>query len=236
MACLWQFGKDWGWIGAAFALAYVMLDFGSPTRGFLQRTEQLLDFLSGQWILDLRGTNGGDVVVLRAAVITLTFSVVAVMLKSWIRPQENFTWSADGLQGELVELAGWISGFFGAAYLALYTRFVSQWSYLANVYNMIKQAEAAEGAQTKVITEWKAGFLEDADHLHLVGKKSLAPIIKHWAEEKGVAEAFLTATPGGQAQLDRIWKRAEVLCNSLALAEGNLTAAPFSTPPESKNA
>ncbi len=233
LACLWQFGTDWWWIGAVFALAYV-LDFGSPTRGVLQRFEQLLDLLSGQRILDVRGTNGGDVVVLRAVMLTLTFSVVAVMLKAWIHPQENFTWSLQSLQGELVELAGWISGFFGAAYLALYTRFVSQWSYLANVYNLIKQAEAAEGAQTGVITEWKAGFLEDADHLHLVGKKSLAPIIKHWAEDKAVATAFLAATPGGQTQLDRIWRRADVLYSSLALAERNLPAASPSIPPKSR--
>lgn len=69
----------------------------------------------------------------------------------------------------------------------------------------------AKRCQSKVIAEWKAGFSEDADHMHLIEKKSLAPIITNWGPSHPVTEAFVVATPGGQRRLDRIVRCAKAV-------------------------
>lgn len=187
----------------------------------MSKVTRIVDFASGQWILDGFGTNGGEVVILRTSFITLWFSCLALALQAAVDPARHGPISLHGLQSQLMDLAAWLAAFFGAAYLALYTRFVSQWGYLANVYNLIKQAESANGADKNVIAEWKAGFLEDADHLHLVGKRSLAPIISSWGKDSLVVAAFDTATPGGRVRRERIVASADTICEAVAKKEGS---------------
>ncbi len=52
------------------------------------------------------------------------------------------------------------------------------------------------------IAEWKAGFLEDAEELHLATKPVFASVIKAWAEDKAVKEKFEQYTPGGKKRFD----------------------------------
>lgn len=171
-----------------------------------------MDWLSGQWILDRMGANGGEVVALRAAFVTLMFVVCSIGMQAWVDPDRIGPPTLIGLREQLMDLSSWIAAFFGAVYLALYSRFVSQWSYLANVYNQIKQAEAADGCKELVIAEWKAGFLEDAEHLHLVAKVSLAPIIASWSRNPQVKKAFIATTPAGAVRLKMIAAKARLVC------------------------
>ncbi len=99
--------------------------------------------------------------------------------------------------------------FLGAAYISLYTRFVSQWTYLAGLYNSIKQVEAAVDSKGDVIATWKAGYLEDAENLHLAGKHNLAPIICAWVKDQKVKSAYIKNTPGGEKRLGELFRLAD---------------------------
>ena len=109
--------------------------------------------------------------------------------------------------------AQWFVALFGAAYAGLYTRFASQWSYLAGVYNAIKAAEtragATDGRALIALAEWKAGFIEDADSLHLATKPTIAPIILAWGRDELVSGAFHRHVPGGARRLSSLIDRVE---------------------------
>nr|WP_313657410.1 hypothetical protein [Achromobacter ruhlandii] len=106
------------------------------------------------------------------------------------------TWA--GFWSQLEEIGGWIGPIFGGVYLALYARFSAQWTYVANLYNMILQARANGGAYEHVRATWAAAFIEDADNLHLAMKPSVAPIIRAWRGDKDVEKIFVKHSPGGQ--------------------------------------
>jgi hypothetical protein len=102
-------------------------------------------------------------------------------------------------------------------------RFASQFAYLAELHNQIKRAEAhaaeailrgplptltevtlAVRLPWDVLAEWKAGFLEDAEALHLATKSLFASDIKDWGIDPQVRQAIARTPPGGQASLDRL--------------------------------
>ena len=89
---------------------------------------------------------------------------------------------------------------------------------LANLYNNIKASEvraasgaSGEGAAAKM-AEWKAGFIEDADILHLAAKPMIASIIKAWSSEEGVQHAFANYTIGNKNRFDLVRAKAEAAC------------------------
>ena len=108
----------------------------------------------------------------------------------------------------------WFGAIFAAVYAALYTRFSSQWTYLAGLYNQIKAAEVqvAVSANTdstkdvaaKVLTSWKAGFIEDAEELHLALKPMFAEVIRTWSEDEKVQSEFAKYAPGGEEGLKEL--------------------------------
>lgn len=176
---------------------------------FKRILERVLDYLSGQWIVDWIGANGGHVVVLRSVFVGTVLTLLVVSLQALIEPARTGPVSLHGLQSQLTDLGAIIGAIFAGVYAALYSRFVSQWAYLAGVYNMIKQAEAASGCSPLVIAQWKAGYIEDAETLHLLGKSLVAPIVKAWAAEPEVERAFVTHTHGGQPRLDKVRKKVD---------------------------
>jgi hypothetical protein len=89
-------------------------------------------------------------------------------------------------------------------YASLYARFASQWSYLANVYNQIKAAECVQPGNLAVMVQWKAGFMEDAEHLHLARKPVFASIIHSWAEDFDVKAHYVNDVPGGARRFERL--------------------------------
>lgn len=54
------------------------------------------------------------------------------------------------------------------------------------------------------IAEWKAGFIEDADTLHLSEKKMIRGIIGAWLPNAKVQEYLITLTPEGEEVLKRL--------------------------------
>jgi hypothetical protein len=121
---------------------------------------------------------------------------------------------------QVLEKLPWFGAIFASVYIALYARFASQWTYLANVYNSIKETEARVASDVKavpIIADWKAGFLEDAEHLHLATKGTFVATIKIWGEDKNVEKTFVENTPGKEKRfadlMDTVRKVYEI-CDS----------------------
>jgi len=162
------------------------------------------DLLAGEWLLGVFKSNGGTVVALRAVWTTAIFAVASVIAVSVFDPVRTGPLTVNSARGVLWEVSGSIVIFLGAAYVALYARFVSQWGYLAGLYNLIKQTEATAGSDKKIIAQWKAGYLEDAENLHLAAKNNLAPVLHAWVQDPDVIRAYIKNTPGGSNRLRRL--------------------------------
>lgn len=110
--------------------------------------------------------------------------------------------------------------FFAAAYTALYARFASQWTYVAGVYNQIMAAKVRgippDAAAISALNAWQAGFIEDAEDLHLATKPMFAGVVLSMLdEETGTVRAkFVEATAGGQARLEALERRVRAVLDS----------------------
>lgn len=151
--------------------------------------------------------------IVRALWVTAYLVVTTLLLKNLSDECRGWTFSFSVLVNDLRELSGWIVAAFGAIYLAFYSRFSAQWSYLANMYNQIKQAEVTRSDflnTAEQLAQWKAGFIEDALELHLASKPSIAGIICAWSQDPKIEAAFVQFTLAGKAR----WAHVLNLANS----------------------
>ena len=173
----------------------------------------VLEWASGEFLLTrYRCANGGTVVFVRSALIALLFFSLLLVLLNAMDPARSGPPSLLEFQRQLIQYGAWIGPLFGSAYAALYARFSSQWSYLAGVYNQLKAAQAKDGSDSNAIAEWRAGFVEDCDDLHLLEKEMFASIVHGLIVGDAphvttVCAAFDQYTPGGQARREQIAKR-----------------------------
>lgn len=161
--------------------------------------------------------NGGDVILIRAFLSSLVVYLFSIGIRDFADASSRFSFSPMELWRDVKDTVPWFGAIFAALYAGLYARFASQWSYLANLYNQIKAAEirllasleekkprysfSKKMTQEKVmqtLAEWKAGFIEDAENLHLATKKSIAATIYYWLREDAVKAAYMAATPSGE--------------------------------------
>lgn len=170
----------------------------------LKKSRFILLILSSEWLLTkLDISNGGVVIIIRAVLSSLILFTLILGLRNLLDPTKSFTFSLSDLRIQIIQLMPWYGVIFGAIYTALYARFASQWSYLANLYNSIKQAEAENG-NAVIIAEWKAGFIEDAENLHLAYKSSFVSIVKVWGEDEKVKNSYILHTPGNKKRYDKL--------------------------------
>ncbi|MGC4021500.1 MAG: hypothetical protein QM734_05955 [Cyclobacteriaceae bacterium] len=151
--------------------------------------------------------NGGTIIFLRTLFISLLIFTVYVSLRIWL---DNFK-----LDGHQLEVCGAV---FAAIYLALYSRFAAQWTYLANLYNQIKQAESAKENNQEIISQWKAGFIEDAIALHLAKKPMFAMTINSWGKDEKVKACFESDVHDGKKIYEKLM---EEIKDVLQLKQGN---------------
>ena len=171
--------------------------------------EKAISFLSGEWILASGRPNGGDVVVYR----TLWVGAFIILAVAAVRS----TQSTPATVCDFLRCV-WLNALktirepeglvvFGAVYAALYARFTSQWTYMANLYNQIKQAEVTGSSitppaiQATALSEWKAGFIEDAIAVHMATKPTIASIIRVWYQIPDVRRAFHAHTQNPEAKV-----------------------------------
>jgi hypothetical protein len=202
----------------------------------LRATRRVLHWLSGEWILvDWEVPNGGAVVFLRSVLVSFTVFATAIGTINVLDPSRTFEFSFFELRLQIIEYLSWLGVIFAGAYTAFYTRFASQWSYLAELYNNIKATEVAGAQDRKALAEWKAGFIEDAQTLHMECKSSFLSIVADWLEEPDVVKAFAEKTIAGAARLEDLKRN---LGFSRKLAEDTYQArlGPKTTEGRSKNA
>jgi hypothetical protein len=185
-------------------------------------SSKTIEFASWEWLIN-RGKhpNGGSIILLRSVLTALGVYLAALALRNFIDPTRTWTPSLRELRLQIEETAPWFGTMFAAIYAALYARFASQWTYLANLYNQIKAAECRNDCNEKALAGWKAGFIEDAQELHLCLKPLFASVIQAWAKERAVREAFVDNAPGGEERLallmsrvDTVWERSAVRSTS----------------------
>jgi hypothetical protein len=155
---------------------------------------KLISFLSAEWLLLNGHPNGGDVVIFR----TLWVGTVLVILLATIQASplniELCEWGHKVWSNSILMLRGSQGPvIYGAVYAAFYARFTSQWTYMANLYNQIKQAEVSEAnnLNTKALSQWKAGYIEDAYTTHMATKPTVAGVIQAWYAQPDVRDAFI---------------------------------------------
>ena len=195
---------------------------------------KLVTLFSFEWVLTkFRRPNGGDVILLRALLIALLVYLSAIGVKNFLDPERGLSFDGGEFRKQIGETLHWLGAVMGSIYAALYTRFASQWRYLANLYNKIKETEAKNGdaVSKDVIASWKAGFLEDAEDLHLATKQLFVSVIHAWGKDKNVEKAFVENTPGGQTRFNALMKEViEVYSRCDKLLGGNKQTNPESNP------
>jgi hypothetical protein len=131
---------------------------------------------------------------------------MAVM--NWLDPTRGSEFSWNELGAQTLAHVTWIGAIFATVYALLYSRFASQWTYLAGVYNQIKAVQLRDQVNGTVLAEWKAGFIEDCDDLHLLRKPMFASIANEWitngTDKVTVIENLDKHAPGGEKRRIRI--------------------------------
>ncbi|OWV00691.1 hypothetical protein B7994_06470 [Fibrobacter sp. UWR2] len=187
--------------------------------------------------------NGGLAVFIRT-VITGSFISLFVLVVHrglwWdISPWDRiFTLEWWDLDARLELLDEWwkYCGIYAAVYTSYYARFVSQWTYISNLYNQIKNAEISMciGCDGKTpctpdvsvvncnrcaalkLNGWKAGFIEDAETLHMVTKPLFAGVIYSWLTKNDeVAKIYKTHHSETYAASDNPEERLAALIKKL---------------------
>lgn len=179
----------------------------------LRLWSQLVQTFSFEWILTkTRRSNGGDIILLRSLMTAFCIFVVFVALKHLLDPARPWAYTRALLHADVVSGIPVLGAIIAAVYAALYTRFASQWTYLANLYNQIYETEArtiSDSNAKPIIAQWKAGFLEDAEELHLATKSLFASVLKRWGDDPQVKKSFTDNTPGGKDRFDALMQDVE---------------------------
>ena len=171
--------------------------------------KKFVENLSSEWVLTETGlSNGGSAILARSLITSFIIFTVVLLSINLLDPERVYKFSSYELRIQAIDKISWYGIIFAAVYTGLYARFAAQWSYIAALYNQIKQAECSMH-NADVMAEWKAGFIEDVENLHLANKESVAPIVNAWASEELVREKYIAHTPGGQKRFDLLIQRVE---------------------------
>jgi hypothetical protein len=165
------------------------------------------------WFRAGRRPNGGALILARTTQVTAEiYGVTLLALYALANPGGprclESAW--DQVRSDLRDTLPWVGAIFAVVYAALYTRFAAQWSYLASLYNQIKEAElglkprSRSARNDRVLCEWKAAFIEDCQTLHLAAKPCFASIILGWSHHECVRAAYARHTAGGIYRLEKL--------------------------------
>jgi len=145
--------------------------------------KQLLAIIDGEWVLRFL-PNGGTAVILRTVQLSLLAFLLAIGVESYLDPKARLEFDLVQFLAALKSHLPWFGVLFGGIYVALYSRFSSQWSYLASLYNSLMQLECQEprselkGAKLERRAMAWAAFIDDAWTMHLAAKPSFSSAIR----------------------------------------------------------
>jgi len=150
----------------------------------------IFEVVSGEFILRYM-QNGGKAILMRAIFVSLLIFSIAILLKSYASGGVVFTFSPQHFRGDANAHFSWFGAIFGGVYVALYTRFTAQWSYLSALYNQqmcalvttsIEKANSDRASWVK----WKAAFVEDAIDMHLYTKRGISNVVHEYLQDPEV--------------------------------------------------
>lgn len=199
---------------------------GSLSKSPLPRSARFvhcaLEYCSGEFFLRWF-PNGGTAIFVRSLLSTAVIFLAAIWLEDCVDPSRTWRPSITEILLSIMQDVEWIGVIFAAVYAALYSRFASQWSYLANLYNLIKQVESSEEWNPGkyawcALCEWKAGFIEDAVILHLASKTPFDNIVRFWSAMPSVRKAFIGHTDNGALEWKMVTHRLSVPCGDKSCA------------------
>jgi hypothetical protein len=173
--------------------------------------------------------NGGTAILIRTILVSLNIFILAIGLFDYLDPNAIFEFSKSSLLFLAKDKFQWIGPIFIAIYVALYSRYAAQWSYLANLYNQIMLAKAQQvrpekikyrtinnlketplnylNATDQAFAQWQAGFIADAFELHLAYKEMFKSVIIGMLELPGVKQAFEEAGEENKILLEKFNKK-----------------------------
>jgi hypothetical protein len=167
----------------------------------------MIRHLSCEFVLR-RMPNGGTAVLIRSSIISLFLYLIAIALKSRIAPGATWHFDSAAFRMLIAETIPWFGAIFAGVYVALYSRFASQWNYLASLYNQIMQTAVANPpngiSHESALRLWQAGFIEDAEGLHLAGKPMFASVIRSMLTKPETRSYFIAHSPGGAERLAKL--------------------------------
>jgi hypothetical protein len=172
--------------------------------------EKLWSALTGEWMLRRGCPNGGTVIFCRTVQITLILYLIGLWLRSLFVFGVALPWHSQfsALWYNGVDTLPWLGGIFAAVYAALYARFASQWSYLAGVYNQMRQTlVTTEEPNGDHLVMWRAAFIEDALDLHLATKPMFRPFLLRMLDMPPVAAKFDDYTVDGEERREQLEER-----------------------------
>jgi hypothetical protein len=164
--------------------------------------------VTGEWMFRWGCPNGGTIILCRSLQVTVILYVIA----SWLRSLFNAAWPWHPDFGFLwhngAATVPWLGAIFAAVYAALYARFASQWSYLAGVYNQMRQTlVTTKEPDRDHLLMWRAAFIEDALDLHLATKAMVAPFLLRMLDMPPVAAKFDDYTVNGEKRREQLEDR-----------------------------
>jgi len=188
---------------------------------FRSFTSSGFKLFNGEFFLDKRA-NGGGIIALRSVWTSALIFICSLALCELIDPAKSFCFDLIELRNLAVNHFEWFGAIFVAVYVALYTRFSAQWSYLANLYNQIMQSRAEQAInqknsqapltawaaslkmdrQEELYAKWMAAFISDALEMHMATKGTFKDCIHGMLALTGVEQAFLDSSTENQALLD----------------------------------
>lgn len=174
--------------------------------------EKFWSALTGEWMLRRGCPNGGTIVFLRSLQVSAIIYAVALVVHTGTYVE--WTWASfcdidfRQLEKDIADTFSWFGGIFAAVYVALYARFASQWSYLAGVYNQMREAlvRTTEPDRDHLVM-WRAAFIEDALDLHLATKPMFRPFLLRILDMPPVAAKFDNYTVSGKKRREQLEAR-----------------------------
>ncbi len=152
----------------------------------------IIEIVSGEIVLR-SCANSGMVVLGRSSWISIEFFLLAIGIYSILSPLSAWGFDAEVFRCLIREKFEWFGALMGVTYLSLYSRFSSQWQYLADLYNRIKAAdcerpisESTPLEERNPRNEWRHAFIADAIELHLARKKTFKTAIKEMLKDHEV--------------------------------------------------
>jgi hypothetical protein len=162
--------------------------------------------VTGECILQCGHPNGGTVIFVRSMWVSVLLYASGLLLYTYA----GWGWPPSFNVGLIAQKVTWFGAIFAAVYAALYARFASQWSYLAGVYNQIRESlvrtKESECDRNHLIM-WRAAFVEDALALHLATKPMFVPFISRLLDMPDVVAKFDAYTDDGEKERERLEKR-----------------------------